>query len=303
MSLALAILPLILTIVCGYGIARIGLIPRSQWDAIETLSFRVLIPALLVLAIAEADVSVSRFGGLVAAMVLALACLSALVFALKWAAGGRLANPQFTSLFQTTIRWNAFVALAAVDQLLDGAFDILGVAIAISIPLINVTCIVVLASFGPSRTSLRQVLHVLVRNPLILACVCGLTLNLTGIGLAPPVAQTLDLLGRAALGVGLLALGAGISLRRLGRWRSQVVGGMILRPIISPAVFWCTALLFGLNEMQTFVGVIIFAAPAATNGFIVARQMGGDPELYVDVLTWQTLLSLAMIPVWAYLLL
>ena len=303
MSLALAILPLLLTIACGYGIAKLGLIPRDQWDAIETLSFRVLIPALLVLAIAEADVSVSRFGGLVAAMALALVLLAALVFVLKWAAGGRLANPQFTSLFQTTIRWNAFVALAAVDQLLDGAFDILGVAIAVSIPLINVTCILVLASFGPSRTSLRQVLRVLLRNPLILACICGLTLNLGGIGLATPVAETLDLLGRASLGVGLLALGAGISLRRLGRWRAQVIGGMIMRPIISPLVFWCAALLFGLNDVQTFVGIIIFASPAATNGFIVARQMGGDPELYVDVLTWQTLLSLGVIPLWAYLLL
>ena len=41
------------------------------------------------------------------------------------------------------------------------------------------------------------------------------------------------------------------------------------------------------------------AVPAASNGYIVARAMGGDAELYADMLAWQTLLSMVAIP--AYL--
>ena len=303
MLLALSILPLALTILCGYAVARSGMIPRDQWQSIETLSFKVLIPALIVSAIAGSDAPVAGFGGLVTALLMALALVGLALFGLRLLAGPRLANPQFTSLFQTSMRWNAFVTLAAADQLLRGSFDEIGVAIAVSIPLINVLCILVLAGFGPGKTDARSLARVLARNPLIQASAVGLALKLSGLSLPEPVFATLDLLGRASIGVGLLALGAGISLRRLGRWNTQVALGLLLRPLITPLLFLLCATSVGLDPTQTFVGVLIFASPAATNGFIVARQMGGDAELYIDVLTWQTLLSLLVIPAWAYLLL
>jgi predicted permease len=42
--------------------------------------------------------------------------------------------------------------------------------------------------------------------------------------------------------------------------------------------------------------------PAALNGYIIAKQMGGDADPYVDVLTWQTLLCLIVLPIRAYAL-
>ena len=38
------------------------------------------------------------------------------------------------------------------------------------------------------------------------------------------------------------------------------------------------------------------ATPTAANGYIVARQMGGDADLYADILTWQTVLAVLSIP-------
>jgi len=144
--------------------------------------------------------------------------------------------------------------------------------------------------------------HVLLRNPLVQACIVRLALNLFGIPLPVFVAQLLDMIGHAALGVGLLVVGAGISLRRLRRWNWQVAIGALLRPILSPMVFGAIAMLFGLSQIQALVGVLIFTSPAATNGYIVAKQMGGDTDLYVDALTWQTVLSLLVLPRWVYVL-
>lgn len=303
MILALSVLPLLLIIASGYALAKSAIIPRGSWAAIETLSFRGLIPATLILAISRSDLSIERFGGFGMALVGTLALLVILGLSLRLMPHHMLSNAAFTSLFQSGVRWNAFVALAAAEQFLTGGIAVMAVAIAVLIPLINVTCIVVLASFGPSKASVSKVFNTLIRNPLVQACVIGLALNLSGMSLPPLIADALDMIGRGALGVGLMAVGAGISLRRLQRLDWRVCLGAFMRPALASSIFVGIGTLLGLPAIQLFAGVLVFAAPAASNGYIVAKQMGGDADLYVDIMTWQVVLSLIALPVWAAVLL
>lgn len=303
MSLALSVLPLLLILAAGYTLAKCGVIPRAGWAAIETLSFRGLIPATLILAIAGSDLSLERFGGFGLALVATLGVMTALALSLRLLPRGMLGNPAFTSMFQGSIRWNAFVALAAAEQFLSGGLALMAVAIAVMIPLINITCIVVLAAFGPSKASVSKVLTTLSRNPLVQACVIGLALNLSGISLPTPVTEALDMIGRGALGVGLMAVGAGISLRRLTQLNWCVCLAVFMRPVLASSIFVMVGLGIGLSGIQIFAGVLVFAAPAASNGYIVAKQMGGDADLYADIMTWQVVLSLLVLPLWAHVLL
>ncbi len=304
MNFALSILPLILIIATGYVLARTGTLPRADWKGIETLSFRILIPAVLILAITGTDLSWGRFGPFMAAVIIAFVCLLILCLLPRVLPTNLFPNPAFTTIFQTGLRWNAFVALAAAEQFLgDPALAVLAVAIALLIPSINVSCIVVLAAFGPEKVSGKAIVMTVLKNPLVQACAIGLALYATGVPLTGPVEGALEMTGRGALAVGLLAVGAGISLRRLASWDWKVGVALLLRPILAPLVFLICALWFELGTLQTLAGVLVFAAPAATNGYIIAKQMGGDADLYADVLTWQTLLSLAVLPIWAWALL
>ncbi|MBD3665571.1 AEC family transporter [Sulfitobacter aestuariivivens] len=304
MSLVLAVLPLLLIIATGYVLARSGALPAADWKGIETLSFRVLIPAVLILAIIRTDLSWATFGTFMITLMLTWALVSLLALMLRLFPHARLENPAFTTLFQTGLRWNAFVALAAAEQFTgDAGLSVLAVAIALLIPTINISCIVVLSAFGPGQVSLGGVSMMVLKNPLVQACLVGLGLYFSDLALPDPILQALDMIGRGALAVGLLAVGAGISLRRLARWDWQVGVALLLRPILGPAIFAGFAFFFGLSPLQAFTGVLVFAAPAATNGYIVAKQMGGNAELYADVLTWQTLLSLAVMPLWAWVFL
>jgi len=303
MSLALSVLPLLLIIASGYGLAKSQIIPRSAWGAIETLSFRGLIPATLILAISRSDLSIERFGSFGLALVGTLMLLSVLVLALRLLPQSVLANSSFTSMFQGSVRWNAFVALAAAEQFLTGGIALMAIAIAVLIPMINIICIIVLAAFGPSRASVGKVLGTLSRNPLVQACVIGLALNFSGVSLPVPVADALEMIGRGALGVGLLAVGAGISLRRLTRLDWRVCFGVMMRPVLASGIFAVLGTLLGLPPVQVFAGILVFAAPAASNGYIVAKQMGGDADLYADIMTWQVVMSLLALPFWAQIIL
>ncbi|HGG05458.1 MAG TPA: AEC family transporter [Aliiroseovarius sp.] len=299
MDLALSILPLVLVIATGWALVASNVLPKEQWQGIEVLSFRILIPALLLLAISRADLSLEKDGVFALILLASFVVMSLIALALRALVPQHaLPNPAFTSVFQATTRWNGFIALAAAD-LIHGAeaVTLIAVAMAVLIAPINAVNITVLAIYGTAKASVTGVLRTIIRNPLVQASLAALALNLSGLAMPAPLEGALDLVAKAALGIGLLAVGAGIRLRRLLRPSFRVAAGVGLRLFVGPAVFLALAALAGLGPLQIQMGALGMAVPAAANGYIVARQMGGDAELYADILTWQTILSMALLPV------
>lgn len=298
MHVSLAFVPILLTMLCGYFIALRGVINKSGWDALETLSFKLLIPVVLIKSIAFSDLALSEFSSFIAATLLTL-CLSALaVFVFRAFYGqDKLQNPDFTTLVQTTTRWNAFIALAAAE-LLGGsaALSLIAAAMAILIPLINVFNISVLARFGTTAVTPAAVLLQIAKNPLVQGCIIGLTLNASGIALPTVAIQTLDLIGRAALGIGLLTVGAALSVKRLLHITPSIASGVVFRLALCPLIFIALAQVFELSQSDRIAGLLVLGVPAASNGYIIAKQMGGDADLYADVLSWQTILSMLTLP-------
>lgn len=304
MDLALAILPILLTLLTGYVLVAAKMIPKADWPAIETLSFRLLIPVILLRLISKVDFAGAGVGPFVLTLVATVAGISAVAFALRLLPKHVLPNPSFTTLFQSTSRWNGFVGLAAAELFLgpEGT-ALIALAMAVLVAPLNIVNVSILSAFGPSEASAKKVLLGIVKNPLVQGGVLGLVINFTGSEIPKPIDDTLELIGRAALGVGILAIGAGISLRRLllPHWRTML--GLILRPGLSSALLLLIAPMFALTPEQTLAGIFVLGVPAATNGYVVARQMGGDADLYADVMTWQTILSLIWLPVAAIWLL
>lgn len=297
-ALIAAILPILLTLLVGYALAASRTLPPANWNAIEVLSFRLLIPAVLIRAIAGIEVDLAAYAPLAFALWTAVGLVALVVLGLRpvWRSLG-VSTPQFTSLFQLGTRWNGFIALAAGELFLGQAgFAMVAIAMAVLIPVINVGNILVLTAFGSGRATLRGVVMQLVKNPLIQASAIGLALLLSGTRLPGPIDATLDLIGRGALGVGILAIGAGMTLRRFLRPSRALVLSLLLRPGLSLLSALGAAHLFALPPEQVFAVCMVLTVSAATNGYVVARQMGGDGELYADAMAWQLLLSLALLP-------
>ncbi|WP_424942276.1 AEC family transporter [Aliiroseovarius crassostreae] len=304
MDLALAILPILLTLMTGYVLVQTGTIPRAHWPAIETLSFRLLIPAILLRIISQVDFSAASVGPFALALMCTVSVAGGVVLALRLLPQRLLPNPSFTTLFQSTTRWNGFVGLAAAELFLGPeGVALIALAMAVLVAPLNVVNVSVLAAFGPGKASARKIALDIAKNPLVQGGALGLLINLSGLALPKPIDDTLELIGRAGLGVGILAIGAGISLKRLllPHWRTLL--GVMLRPGLTAGVFLVLAPIFSLTPEETLAGIFVFGVSCATNGYVVARQMGGDADLYADVMTWQTVLSLILLPATAIWLL
>lgn len=296
-----ALVPVFLVIALG-TLLRLTLLPhREAWDAFESLTYFVLFPALLILTTATADLREVPIAGVGGALFLAIIILSIVLVSLKslLCRALRMDGPAFTSLFQGAVRWNTYVALAVAGSL-HGAHGLAlaSVAIVAMVPILNFICILVLAWYAADKSpEARVVAGQILRNPLIWSVLLGIAVNFAGIPVPKIAISFGEILGRAALALGLLAVGAGLQLDKLWRPNRAVTATVMLKLAVMPAVAIGLALWYGLSGAPLIVVAIASSVPSAPGAYILARQMGGDAPLYAQILTTQTTFALATMPI------
>ncbi|MBA2779787.1 AEC family transporter [Billgrantia kenyensis] len=293
--------PLFLLILLGAALGRLRQPSGEFWAQLEKVIYFLLFPAMLVSTLATANV------GEVPVFRLALVLLgSLLVFSgLLWAFHRKLGleAAAFTSVFQGALRFNTYVGVAGAAALHGSAgATVAAVAVALMVPVVNVLCVASFIATGTlGSSSLGKSLMALVRNPLILACLAGIALNLSGIGLPGWSGTAVELLGRAALPLGLVAVGVALRPQALLRLDRGVWTANLVKLLLLPALVFGVALLLGLDAVSRDVALLFAALPTATSAYILARQLGGDAELMAALITGQTLLAMATLPLWLHL--
>lgn len=290
--------PLFLLILLGALLGWRRLPSEAFWPQLERLIYFLLFPAMLVATLATADVSQVPVTRVALVLLVTLGLFAGLLWALRTWLG--LDAAAFTSVFQGSLRFNTYVGVAGAAALhgSDGA-TVAAVAVALMVPTVNVLCVasfVAAGTLGPA--SVGKSLTALARNPLILACVGGILLNVTGLGLPGWSGDAVALLGRAALPLGLVAVGVALRPQTLVRLDRGVWTANLVKLGLMPAVVWMLAALLGLDPVSRDVTLLFAALPTATSAYILARQLGGDAELMAALITGQTLLAMLTLPAW-----
>ncbi|MDR5866403.1 AEC family transporter [Halomonas koreensis] len=290
--------PLFLLILLGAVLGRCRWPGGDFWPRLEGLIYYLLFPAMLVATLTDAeirDVPVIRLAGVL------LGGLGAFTL-LLWGLRRRLAldAPAFTSVFQGALRFNTYVGVAGAAALHgpQGA-TVAAVAVALMVPTVNVLCVgsfIAAAPSGGLGTGPR--LAALARNPLILACLAGAGLNLSGLGLPGWSGEAVDLLGRAALPLGLVAVGVALRPRALLRRDGAVWTAGLIKLVLLPGLVLGLAVLLALPPVSRDVALLFAALPTATSAYILARQLGGDADLMATLITGQTLAAMVTLPLW-----
>jgi predicted permease len=287
----------------GAILSRAKFLSKEAWQGIEKLTYFILFPALLISTLANQSI-VSTPWQSILLIVLGTITASAilLVFFRKVLSRN---NATFTSIFQGGIRFNTYIALAVAQNLYGVTGLAMGsIAAGFMIVLINLWCISIFAIWG--KNSLQgglQLIKAVMVNPLIIACTIGWFLSLSGIVLPFIIQDTLEIVGRAALPLGLLAVGAALKLDGInGHFRPIVLSSIVqfgLKPLVTAALISYT----GLTGTAAAVLIIAFMTPTAPSAYILARQLGGDTGTMASIITVQTLLAFIMMPVLGMLLL
>lgn len=298
-----ALVPTFLLIAAGYGLRRIRVFDGPFWIGVDRLFYFVLFPVLLARTCANA-----RLGGLELGPLAGALLTGAGVVAVSLLAGRRLVaadGPGFTSVFQGVTRFNSVVGVG-IAQALYGAqgLAVFGLCMAVMIPVLNVWCVAVLARYAaPGRVPTAwQQARAITRNPLILGCLAGFALNVTGIGLPGPLDPAAKTMADAAVALGLLAAGAGLDLRAIGGGGRAVAIALAGRLLVMPVAVWLMCRLFGVDGLTREIAVLWAAMPTAPASYTLARQMGGDARLMATIITLMTLAAALTMPLMLALL-
>lgn len=299
MDIVLSIAPVFALICLGYVLRRGGIPSAEFWNLNDRLVYFLLMPALFFVRISTADLSgetvLSLAGVLYAAFFLSIG------YAVTVAWLARMPGPVATSLFQGAGRFNTFIALAVAEALYGApALQIAVLAAAVLVPVVNLTVVSLFSAYVPQPGGRPVVAAArgLATNPLILSILAGLAANRAGLGGLPVLHDTLSILGAAALPIMLLCVGANLKLRGLTGDALPIVLSAVGKLVLFPLVVLALALAFGVDPMQAQVMMIYGALPTGVAAYTLARQLGGDAPLMATMITAQTLLSFAAMPLW-----
>ena len=296
-----ASLPILLLIAAGYLCRRILVRDAGTWEALDKVNFRILIPALIVGTIAQTDIyaiSGLRIGLAIALVLVVLMLCLGIVYRIS--VPSMMDKPAFSSVFQASTRWNFTIALVVAGLVFDPtAITIIALIMVAFMPIVNVVNITMMVRLlGESDASPAGTVIKVLQNPILLGCLVGVLLSASGAPLPGPVVGSLDILGTASIGTILLSLGAGLRLDGFRGKAMPIALSCSLKLLAMPGLVLLVGGLLGLDTPILVVAAIATAMPTATNGYVVAQEMGGDAPLYASCCTVQTLLSFATVPLW-----
>lgn len=288
----LALLPDFLLQITGGFLRRT--LPTAGWQGIDKLNFHLLFPALIFASALRSPPSTADLA------VMGLGVWAGMLFARGLAWLGRGLGPEkyldFAGLLQTAWRFNAALAIVAVQALPLGYRGLMSIAIGLAVPVANILAVSAL-SRGHETSWVKTSRQVLL-NPFLIASVAGVSLSVLQIQVPDPVMQAVTKLAQAAVPVVLLSIGASVNWRAIARMDRFEAALNAIKLIVLPGATLLGATLLGLGPGPRIVLMLFAALPTASAAHVLASVYGADRDRVATLIAQSTLLGCVTLPLW-----
>ena len=307
--------PIVLMVLIGYFLKRIGLLDPTMGKSLNKLVFRVFLPAMLFLNMYK----IESFASIDFTFVWYTLGVTLILFAVAIPTVSLMTkeNPKRGALLQSVFRANyALVGIPLATSLFGERGSIMATVLsAFIVPLFNMLAVLGLCIFSPDKKpSIKKVLLGIAKNPLIQSIAVGfvalgvravfvrtgITFRLTDI---EPVYKTLNSLSSVATPLALLVLGAQFELSAIPELKKYIAFGVAVRNFIVPLLAIGAAYLIGVFEGAHFATfVAVFCTPVAVSSVPMAQEMDADVSLAGQLVIWSTVVSAISIFLASYVL-
>jgi predicted permease len=290
-------------ILIGYLAARAGIGGPSAGFVLNRIAFFITNPALLFVTLAHADLRVVLSAQLLVGGIAAV--LSGGAYLLLSRLFFRRPVPETTIgvLGSGYVNANNIGLPVAVYVL--GSASYVAPVLLLQLIVFAPVALTVLDIAGRGSVSLRAILTQPVRNPMIIASVLGILVDVTGLPVPDAVFQPFELLGGAAVPLVLMAFGMSLHGSRplqAGTGRVEVVTGVVLKTVAMPLIAFLIARAFGLDGHALFAAVALAALPTAQNVFNFAARYDRGIAVARDTVLLTTMFAVPTLLVIAALL-
>ena len=315
-----AVFPLVILIMLGYYLKRIGFLSKAFIQGGNKFVFTVLLPSVLfyniytIQSVQDVNWPAVLFAVLGITGMFLISLVTSILVTKAPARRGVISQGIFRSNF-------AIIGLSLASALGgDPAMALAAIFSAFAVPLYNVLSVIALSVFAPEGTDnkhmLRSTVLKIIKNPMIIGAIAavvvilirGLQISIFG-SVAFSIREDLPFLFKAlenlkgiTTAFALIILGAEFEFSAIKGMFKEVVVGTVFRIVVAPMLIVITAYLlstytnlvsFGVNEYSSFIA--LFGAPSAVSSVAMAEQMGGDVPLATQLVVWTSVFSILTI--------
>jgi len=292
----LALLPDFLLLLGGTALRKV--LPPAGWQALDTLNFYLLFPALIFISALGAPPAGRDL------MILAPGIWGIMLFAclLGWLvrAWGPARFLDFAALWQTAWRFNTALAMVMVQALPVEYRALMSIAIGLAVPVANILAVSAL-SRGQGM-GLVKTLKLVASNPFLLASLAGLLCSVLAVSLPEPLLLALHKLAQAALPLALLSIGAAMQWQALWRLDRFQLALNTIKLLLMPALMLLICYLTAVPADPALVLVLFAALPTASAAHVLASVYGAERQPVATLIAQSTMLGCISLPLWLLLL-
>lgn len=299
-----ATVPIFFLILLGMFLRKIQLVDDAFTARLNTLVFRVCLPALLFHDMHRTDYRTNWNTSYVVYCALVTLANILICTGISYLLKDRSVQGEF---IQTSYRSSATILGIAVVQNLYQNVGMAPLMVIGAVPIYNIAAVIILEMYRPGRGKLnaallRKTLRGILTNPIILSILLGFAWSLMRIPLPTIGDTTLDYVGRCATPLGIIAMGASF------RWEKarQSAGPALLSTFIK--LFGLCALFLPLGVHLRFrndllVAALVMCGSSSTiSCFVMAKGMGHKGDLTISTVMLTTLLSAFSLTFWLFIL-
>ncbi len=296
------ILPLFLCIALGYFLRRIKLLSDETVQALNKLTFKVFLPVYLFNNVYSTNLSQAWNGKLVLFSVLGVVGLFLLLLLVipLLEKDPKKRGVMIQGIFRSNFAlFGLPLAISLCGEEKSGPTALL---VALIVPVYNVLAVLALEIYRGGKPNILKILKGIVTNPLIIASLIGVILNVLPFSLPESIVKACSDIGKVATPLSLVALGGSFVISEVRKNLRPLLIVLLGKLIISPLLLVAIAVLLGFRDETLVPVMIMFGAPIAVSSYPMAQQMDGDGELAGQLVVLSSALCILTIFLWIFAL-
>ena len=297
-----AVFPLLLLMLLGYWLRRIEFIPKSGFDAIDKLCFKIFVPVMLFSNVYNADFSRQFHPDATIFMELSILGTFLVSFWLvpRLMPGSR---ENIATVVHGVCHGNlAVLGIPLISNLFgDSGMAVYSILLACTSPLINPLMVFEHVYFQGEKIKPAKLIVNVFRSPFLIGTLAGLACKILGLRFPVFFQTTISNIKAIASPLCLIALGGSFSFSSNRGLTGMVVSSVLAKCVLVPAVVLGIVVALGFRGVILASLLVIFSCPSAAATYSFCTGYCGNPRLASQIVVYTTAFSIFSMFFWLFL--
>lgn len=299
-----ATVPIFFLILLGMFLRKIQLVDDAFTARLNTLVFRICLPALLFHDMYRTDYRTNWNTAYVVYCALATLASILICTGISYLLKDRSIQGEF---IQTSYRSSATILGIAVVQNLYHNVGMAPLMVIGAVPIYNIAAVIILEMYRPDRGKLdamllRKTLHGILTNPIILSILLGFAWSLLRLPLPTIGDTTVNYVGRCATPLGIIAMGASFQWEKARQSAGPALVSTFIKLFGLCALFLPLGVHLGFRNDLLVAALVMCGSSTTISCFVMAKGMGHKGDLTISTVMLTTLLSAFSLTFWLFIL-